>query len=89
MKKGIIWFRNNLRLADNECITRALDECDEVLCVYIMETPIWNASAETPRMGSNRAQFILESLRELEEEIKELVDLLNLLRAGQWMRSPE
>ena len=72
MKKGIIWFRNNLRLADNECITRALDECDEVLCVYIMETPIWNPSAETPRMGSNRAQFILESLRELEEEIKEL-----------------
>ena len=72
MKKGIIWFRNNLRLADNKCITRALDECDEVLCLYIMEAETWNPSAETPRMGSIRAQFILESLRELEEEIKEL-----------------
>jgi len=72
MKKGIIWFRNNLRLADNECITRALDECDEVLCVYILDSKIWDASGKSSRMGSIRAQFILESLRELEQEIKEL-----------------
>ena len=70
MKRGIIWFRNNLRLADNECIIRALDECDEVLCVYIMETETWNASAELSRISSIRAKFILESLDDLKSSIE-------------------
>ena len=72
MKKGIVWFRNNVRLADNECITRALDECDEVLGVYILEPRTWNALAELPRMGSIRANFILQSLDELKGEMQEL-----------------
>ena len=62
MKKGIVWFRNNLRLADNESLTRALDECDEVLCVYFLESRTWNSIAEPSRMGSIRAKFIFESL---------------------------
>jgi deoxyribodipyrimidine photo-lyase len=72
MKKGIIWFRNDLRLADNECITRALDECDEVLCVYVLDSRTWDAPVEYSRMGSIRAQFILESLHEFDGEIKKL-----------------
>ena len=72
MKKGIVWFRNNLRLADNECLTRALDECDEVLCVYFLDPRIWNSLAEPSRMGSVRAKFILESLLELHGDIQEL-----------------
>ena len=72
MKKGIVWFRNNLRLADNESLTRALDECDEVLCVYFLEPRTWNSMAEPSRMGSIRAKFILESLLELKGDIQEL-----------------
>ena len=72
MKKGIVWFRNNLRLADNESLTRALDECDEVLCVYFLEPRTWNSIAEPSRMGSIRAKFILESLLELAGDIQEL-----------------
>jgi deoxyribodipyrimidine photo-lyase len=37
-----------------------------------MENPIWNPSVKTSRMGSIRAKFILESLHELDGEIKEL-----------------
>ena len=58
MKKGIVWFRNNLRISDNECLVRALDECDEVLCVYILESRVWNTSSEPARMGSIRAKFL-------------------------------
>ncbi len=72
MKKGIVWFRNNLRVPDNEALTRALRECDDVLCVYILDTRTWNASVEAPRMGSVRAKFILESLHDLQGEIEEL-----------------
>ena len=72
MNKGIVWIRNDLRILDNECVTRALDECDEVLCVYVLEPRTWNLSAEFARMSSIRAKFILESLQQLEIEIKEL-----------------
>ena len=80
MKKGVIWFRNNLRLSDNECITRALDECDEVLCVYVLEPRTWNLSAEFARMSSIRAKFILESLQQLEIEIKELGGTIEFIK---------
>jgi len=80
MKKGIVWFRNNLRISDNECLVRALDECDEVLCVYILESRIWNTSSEPVRMGSIRAKFILESLKELEGEINGLGGTIEFLQ---------
>ena len=80
MKKGIVWFRNSLRLSDNESLTRALAECDEVLCVYILEPKTWNASVEPSRMGSVRARFILESLCDLHHSIKELGGALELIQ---------
>ena len=80
MKKGIVWFRNNLRISDNECLVRALDECDEVLCVYILESQIWNTSSEPARIGSIRAKFILESLKELEGEINGLGGTIEFLK---------
>ena len=80
MKKGIVWFRNNLRLSDNESLTRALAECDEVLCVYILEPKTWNASVEPSRMGSIRARFILESLCDLHRSIKELGGALEFIQ---------
>jgi deoxyribodipyrimidine photo-lyase len=82
MKNGIVWFRNNLRISDNECLVRALDECDEVLCVYILESRIWNTSSEPVRMGSIRAKFILESLKELEREINGLGGTIEFLQGG-------
>ena len=80
MKKGIVWFRNNLRLSDNESLTRALAECDEVLCVYILEPKTWNASVEPSRMGSIRARFILDSLCDLHRSIKELGGALEFIQ---------
>ena len=80
MNKGIVWFRNNLRILDNECVTRALDECDEVLCVYVLEPRTWNLSAEFARMSSIRAKFILESLQQLEIEIKELGGTIEFIK---------
>ena len=65
MKKGIVWLRNDLRLADNSALNRALADCEEALFVYVFENRGWNPK----RMGSFRAQFMLESLSALHDKI--------------------
>lgn len=35
MKKAIVWFRRDLRLADNPALRQAVDEFDQVLPVYV------------------------------------------------------
>ena len=70
MKKGMVWFRNNLRIADNESLIRAIDECDEVLCVYVLDSRVWSPLDESLRISSIRAKFILESLDDLKTSIE-------------------
>ena len=65
MKKGLLWLRNDLRLADNPALHRALAECCEVLFVYVFDERIWNPK----RMGPFRAQFQHESLSALRGKI--------------------
>ncbi len=65
MKKGLLWLRNDLRLADNPALHRALAECGEVLFVYVFDERTWNPK----RMGPFRAQFQHESLSALREKI--------------------
>ncbi len=65
MKKGLLWLRNDLRLADNPALHWALAECGEVLFVYVFDERSWNPN----RMGPFRAQFQHESLSALREKI--------------------
>lgn len=37
MKRGLVWFKNDLRLYDNETIVRANEECEEVIFCYCVE----------------------------------------------------
>ncbi|MEL6710386.1 MAG: deoxyribodipyrimidine photo-lyase [Pseudomonadota bacterium] len=36
---GLCWFRQDLRVADNPALTRALQQHTQVLCVYVNENP--------------------------------------------------
>ena len=36
-KRGIVWFRQDLRLHDNEAIHEALRLCDELVYVYVFD----------------------------------------------------
>ena len=65
MNKGLLWLRNNLRLADNPALDRALRECGEVLFVYVFDERTWKPK----RMGPFRARFQHESLSALREKI--------------------
>jgi deoxyribodipyrimidine photo-lyase len=71
-KRAIVWFRNDLRLHDNEALTEALRNADEVIPVYIFDERIFNGKTSFgfPKTGKFRCQFIIEAVRDLRENLR-------------------
>lgn len=68
--KGIVWFRNDLRVTDNEALAMAAKECDGILPVYVMEREYLHENQYGSRkFGSKRVRFILESLADLKKSL--------------------
>jgi len=74
MKRSIVWFRNDLRLHDNEALDDALKHNDEIIPVYVIDPRIFNAQTSFgfEKTGIHRAKFILESLRDLRQSLRNL-----------------
>jgi deoxyribodipyrimidine photo-lyase len=72
MKRGILWFRNDLRLRDNEALTKAVQNCEEVIPIYVLDQRLlakdrWGFV----RTGPYRLKFLLESLDDLKKHLQE------------------
>ena len=68
----LYWFRNDLRLHDNEGFLRATQKADEVLPVYILDPRHFEPSALGFRKTSSfRARFILEAVADLRKSLRE------------------
>jgi deoxyribodipyrimidine photo-lyase len=72
MNRILYWFRNDLRLHDNEGVVSALDDADEVLPVFVFD-PRW--FTQHPRLGfpktsTFRANFLLESVADLRQSLR-------------------
>lgn len=82
---AIVWFRNDLRLHDNEALSDALKHADEILPVYVFDPRVWRGTLPhtgLPKMGSHRARFILESVADLKKSLRKRgADLL--IRVGK------
>ena len=70
-KRSIVWFKTDLRILDNEVLLKAVQESDEIVPVYIFDDEDYKTTAfGTRKTGSFRLQFILESLTDLNEQLK-------------------
>lgn len=71
MKRSIVWFRNDLRLHDNEALDDAIKHNDEIIPVYIFDERVFNSKTRfgNEKTGSFRAQFIIESIHDLRESL--------------------
>lgn len=71
MKRGIVWFRNDLRIHDNEALYRAVRECDEVIGLFVFDPQLFeeNILGER-RIGSFRAKFLSENVESLKLALK-------------------
>ena len=67
MKTAIWWITNDQRLDDNSNLIRSLEECDQVIPVYV-----WDESIKRCSLESRQGQFTLESLEILERRLKTL-----------------
>ena len=63
---NILWFRNDLRLHDNEAFSQAIDN-DSVLLVYTYDRKL----IKRDTVSSFHLKFIEESLDDLSDELKE------------------
>lgn len=73
MKKyttAIVWLRNDLRLHDNEALARAVRDAEYVLPVFCFDPRNFGKTPfGFPKVGVFRAQFLLESLADLRENL--------------------
>ncbi|ADB42145.1 DASH family cryptochrome [Spirosoma linguale] len=72
MNRILYWFRNDLRLHDNEGFVRALENADQVLPVFVFD-PRWfarHSQLEFRRMSAFRANFLLESVADLRQSLR-------------------
>ncbi|MDP3679897.1 MAG: DASH family cryptochrome [Flavobacterium sp.] len=72
-QKGLVWFRNDLRVHDNESLTNAIQENDTVIAVYCFDP----RQFEETRFGFKktekfRAKFLIESVTVLRQNLKKL-----------------
>ena len=73
MSRAIYWFRNDLRLEDNEVLNKAVEENPEVLPVYVFDESLLRGEQwGIERMGSHRLKFLLESLEDLKAHLQQL-----------------
>ncbi len=74
----LVWFRNDLRIHDNEILFEAVDKGDIVIPVYIFDPRYFGKNKfDFYHTGVLRAKFLLESVEHLKQQLQELgADLL-------------
>lgn len=82
-KKAIVWFRQDLRLHDNEALHDALHSTSDIIPIFVFDTRTFQAQTRFgfPKTSKFRAQFIIESITNLRENLNKL-GLPLLVRTG-------
>ena len=72
-KKILVWFRNDLRLHDNEMLVEAIAKSDSILPVYFFNPDYADQSTDEETIaGNNRAGFLIESVAALRESLRKI-----------------
>ncbi|KAK9726325.1 hypothetical protein RND81_05G206100 [Saponaria officinalis] len=67
----IVWFRNDLRVHDNECLTTANNESTSVLPLYCFDPKDFGKSTSGfDKTGPYRASFLIESVSDLRKSLQ-------------------
>lgn len=79
----IYWFRNDLRLHDNEGFLKAVQSADEVIPVYVFDPRHFEVNfLNFKKTNSYRARFLVESVADLRKSLQNLGGDL-LIRTGE------
>ncbi|MFM6197410.1 MAG: DASH family cryptochrome [Planktothrix sp.] len=82
-KQVLIWYRNDLRVHDHEPLFSALKSKAKVIPLYCFDPRQFGITAYGfPKTGAFRAQFLLESVEDLRQSLKQLGSDL-IIRVGK------
>lgn len=81
VQRSIVWFKTDLRLHDNETLIRALEKSHEIIPVYCFDDAHFaTTDYGFKKTGHFRAQFILESVADLDANLRLIGSGLVVLR---------
>ena len=82
MSTGLIWFENNLRVKDNKALFEACEKHEQVIAVYCFDPRKFKKTKYGfPKTGKFRAKFLIESIKNLQENLNQLnISLLIFLQ---------
>ncbi len=71
-RKCILWFRNDLRLHDNEALLEAMTSCQDIYPVYVFDTRVFSGTTSygLKKTDRYRSLFVLEAVTELRESLR-------------------
>lgn len=80
---ALVWFRNDLRVRDNETLFRAQESATTLIPIYIFDERHFGTTRfGFKKTGAFRAKFLLESVADLKHSLQELGSDL-VLRVGK------
>jgi deoxyribodipyrimidine photo-lyase len=81
MRTSIVWFKTDLRLHDNGTLVKAIEQSDEIIPVYCFdETHFKTTEFGFQKTGNFRTQFLLESLQDLDTNLRAIGSGLLIVR---------
>lgn len=90
MKTAIIWFKTDLRLEDNETLVKAIAQSNQVIPVYCFDDSHFETTKYGfKKTGSFRAQFLLESLEDLDKNLRKLGSGLLIVKGKPEIEIPK
>jgi len=83
INKAIVWFRNDLRIHDNEALTEALAMADVVIPVFVFDDRVFKSSTSFgfTKTGAHRCRFVIETINDLRSSLESLGSTL-VVRSG-------
>jgi deoxyribodipyrimidine photo-lyase len=90
MKTAVVWFKTDLRLYDNEALVKAIAQGEKVIPVYCFDDSEFKTTRYGfKRTGNYRAQFLLESLKDLDTNLRKIGSGLVILKGKPEVEIPK
>ena len=90
MKTSIVWFKTDLRLHDNETLIKAIAQSDEIIPVYCFDDADFVITEfGFKKVGNFRAQFLLESLIDLDKNLRAIGSGLLIVKGKPEVELPK
>lgn len=90
MRTIVVWFKTDLRLHDNETLVKAIAQSDSIIPVYCFdESHFTNTEFGFQKTGSFRAQFLLESLVDLDNNLRKFGSGLVIVKGKPEVEIPK